>query len=116
MPNFKGMIYFSDHSEAVDQGLEHDANNFVYDMVEIPMYIYLSDEYIQSYSNKFDNIQKAQKYLFTNDLIFNTVLGVMDINIENMYEVENDITNKKYDYKSNRFKTMYNKKDIIVSN
>ena len=47
---------------------------------------------------------------------FNTVLGVMDINIENMYEVENDITNKKYDYKSNRFKTMYNKKDIIVSN
>lgn len=40
----------------------------------------------------------------------------MDINIENMYEVENDITNKKYDYKFNRFKTMYNKKDIIVSN
>ncbi len=40
----------------------------------------------------------------------------MDINIENMYEVENDITNKKYDYKTNKFKTMYNKKDIIVSN
>lgn len=112
LPNFKALIYFSDHGEAIDQDLEHDEGNFVFDMVEIPMYMYFSDEYIQEHPNIFQNLKSAQNDVFTNDLIFNTMLGIMDINIENLYEPKNDLTSTTYDKNIYRFKTLYNKKNI----
>lgn len=112
LPNFKALIYFSDHREAIDQDLEHDEGNFVFDMVEIPMYMYFSDEYIQEHPNIFQNLKSAQNDVFTNDLIFNTMLGIMDINIENLYEPKNDLTSTTYDKNIYRFKTLYNKKNI----
>lgn len=112
LPNFKALIYFSDHGEAIDQDLEHDEGNFVFDMVEIPMCMYFSDEYIQEHPNIFQNLKSAQNDVFTNDLIFNTMLGIMDINIENLYEPKNDLTSTTYDKNIYRFKTLYNKKNI----
>ena len=37
-PNFKAFIYFSDHTDAIDQNLAHDASNFVYPMTYSLLY------------------------------------------------------------------------------
>ena len=79
-------------------------------MTYIPMYIYLSDDYISSNLLKYNYLIKAKDYYITNDLIFNTVLGIININIPFIYEPENDITNNNYDNNIYKFKTLSGKK------
>lgn len=109
---FKGMLYFADHADAVDQGLAHDSNKFVRDMTEIPLFMYFSDQYINNNESIFYNLKKSQDKYITNDLIFNTMLGIMGISTEKLYEDNNDITKNKYDFRKERFKTMYGEEVI----
>lgn len=71
IPNFKGLVYCSDHADAIDKNLSHDAAQFDFDMTHIPLYIYLSDSYIQNNSAKYKSLEKQKNKLFTNDLLFN---------------------------------------------
>lgn len=112
LPNFKGFIYFSDHADAVLQGLAHDASKFVPEMTHIPMYMYFSDTYFDEFADKVVSLNKAKSNVFTNDLIFNTVLSIMDVQVEKVYEANNDITSNGYDSDNKRFKTLYGKKQI----
>lgn len=112
IPNFKALIYFSDHSEGVDENLGHDSGDFKFSMTYIPMYMYFSDTYIKDNHDIVETLQHSKNKYITNDLIFNTVLGVMNIQLNDIYEVQNDITNIEYDSEKNRFKTLYGEKFI----
>lgn len=112
IPNFKAFMYFSDHTDAVDQNLSHDASNFVYPMTYIPFYMAFSKEYQEEYPMIFENLKKHSSNYFTNDLIFNTVLGIMNLHLDEIYEPENDLTNSDYNSDANRFMTLYGKKKI----
>ena len=113
LPQFKAMIYFSDHTDAVDQGLSHDASNFVWPMTYIPFYMAFSPTYEKAYPDTFEILQKHKTYYFTNDLIFNTLMGIMHIQANDCYEPENDLTSPAYDDNQSRFMTLYGKKKII---
>ena len=112
IPNFKGLVYCSDHADAIDKNLSHDAAQFDFDMTHIPLYIYLSDSYIQNNSVKYKSLEKQKNKLFTNDLLFNLMLGVLGINLNNIYEPNNDPTADTFDNNKERFKTLYGKKYI----
>ena len=112
IPNFKGLVYCSDHADAIDKNLSHDAAQFDFDMTHIPLYIYLSDSYIQNNSAKYKSLEKQKNKLFTNDLLFNLMLGVLGINLNNIYEANNDPTADTFDNNKERFKTLYGKKYI----
>lgn len=112
IPNFKGLVYCSDHADAIDKNLSHDAAQFDFDMTHIPLYIYLSDSYIQNNSAKYKILEKQKNKLFTNDLLFNLMLGVLGINLNNIYEPNNDPTADTFDNNKERFKTLYGKKYI----
>lgn len=112
IPNFKGLVYCSDHADAIDKNLSHDAAQFDFDMTHIPLYIYLSDSYIQNNSAKYKSLEKQKNKLFTNDLLFNLMLGVLGINLNNIYEPNNDPTADTFDNNKERFKTLYGKKYI----
>lgn len=86
LPYFQSLIYFSDHTDAVDQGLAHDSGNFVYPMTYIPMYMFFSPDYKAEHETTFNNLKFHQAAVFTNDLIFNTILGVMNIKFPPIYE------------------------------
>lgn len=112
IPNFKGLVYCSDHADAIDKNLSHDAAQFDFDMTHIPLYIYLSDSYIQNNSAKYKSLEKQKNKLFTNDLLFNLMLGVLGINLNNIYEPNHDPTADTFDNNKERFKTLYGKKYI----
>ena len=112
IPNFKGLVYCSDHADAIDKNLSHDAAQFDFDMTHIPLYIYLSHSYIQNNSAKYKSLEKQKNKLFTNDLLFNLMLGVLGINLNNIYEPNNDPTADTFDNNKERFKTLYGKKYI----
>lgn len=113
IPHFQAFIYFSDHGEGVDYGLTHDAVNFKYPITYIPLYMAFSQEYINNHPYALDMLKAHKDNYFTNDLMFNALMGIMGIRIPEFYEPENDITSAKYDSRRERFLTMYGSKRII---
>ena len=81
-------------------------------MAYIPFYMVLSDGYLSSYPERVRQLRQASNDVFTNDLIFNTMLSVMGIRATGIYESENDIGAASYDRNENRFMTLYGKKHI----
>ncbi len=112
-PEFKGLLYFSDHGESVEQEKSHNPDTFVFEMAYIPMYMYFSPAYIKENEKTFRTLRAAQTHYFTNDLIFNTMLGIMDIRNAAFYEAENDLTAAEYNADVKRFKTLYGKRSIL---
>ena len=112
-PEFQGLLYFSDHGESVEQDKAHNPDTFVFEMAYIPMYMYFSPAYIKENEKTFRTLRAAQTHYFTNDLIFNTMLGIMDIRGGAFYEAENDLTSAEYNTDVKRFKTLYGKRSIM---
>lgn len=113
LPQFQGMLYFSDHGEAVEEGLSHNSAKFLPVMAEIPVYMMFSSEYQANYPDKYQAILKNKEKMFTNDLIFDAVLGMMGIYHPDISEPENDIFSLQYNSDETRFKTLYGEKSIV---
>ena len=111
-PEFQGLVYFSDHGESVDRELAHNPDNFIFEMSYIPLYMYFSPAYVRENEKTFQTLRAARTHCFTNDLIFNTMLGIMDIRNEAFYEAENDLASPGYNPDVNRFKTLYGKRSL----
>ena len=74
--------------------------------------MYLSPRYMEENKEAVRMLKSRANDYFTNDLIFNTVMGVMGIKAESVYEPENDLTSQDYDGNLGRFLTMYGTKKI----
>lgn len=91
--NLQAMVYASDHGE--DMKLGHGAGAFSFSMVRIPMFIYLSPEYRALYPETAKQLDLHRKSIFTNDLMYDTVSGLMQApNSE--YEARWDISSGQY--------------------
>lgn len=112
MPNFKAMIYFSDHADAPLDGVAHDYSVFVPGMSHIPMYMLVSDAFIKNQSECFNNLKQHQDCVWTNDLLFNMMINILGIECDEIIEPENDLGSDKYNSDINRFKTGYGKRNI----
>ena len=112
--DFRAMVYCADHGEGVDEGLDHDATTYRPSMTHIPFYMAFSDSYMQSCPETLTALRSHQNDIFTNDLLFDTMLGLMHIQLEGLYEPENDITSDTYDATPSRFRTLFGKKALDV--
>lgn len=92
--NLQALVYSSDHGE--DMVYSHGAGKFTYDMVRIPVFFSLSPDYMQMYAEKADNLQKNKNEIFTNDLLYDTISGMM--------AAENSQYEERYDLFSNSYK------------
>ena len=86
--------------------------NFIYDMAYIPLYMYFSPHWQKDHPEKMENLRKAREYCFTNDLIFDTMMGIMGISGDTGAEEKNDLTSSLYDHDVSRFMTLYGKRHI----
>ncbi len=112
IPHFQSMMFFSDHGEAIDENLGHTPSTFTWSMTYIPFYIAASEEYQSAHSETLRALASHQDAVFTNDLVFNTLLGLMDIRDYPSYEPQNDFTKDTYDDTVSRFRTLFGKKKI----
>lgn len=83
----------------------HDPSKFSVSMIEIPFFIYFSDNFIMQNGDIFANLKANENSFFTNDLIFDMMSGILGLKSK-IYELRNDISNALYDYNKSRFKTM----------
>ena len=91
--HLQAMVYASDHGE--DMKLGHGAGAFSFAMVRIPMFIYLSPDYRALYPETAKQLDFHKKSVFTNDLMYDTVSGLMQApNSE--YEACWDVSSGQY--------------------
>jgi hypothetical protein len=95
--NVSGLIYFSDHADDVTRWIGHDSTLFTYEMVQIPFIFWFSKKYQEKYTAKFNTLIKNQNALFPNDLLYDTLIGIMDI--KTFY------ANPKYDLSHNIYES-----------
>lgn len=75
--NLQAMLYFSDHG---DNPTRHRTPQFC-DFIEcrIPMFVYMSDEYIRNHNQRYESLISNRNKYFTNDLIYDLMCGIFDI-------------------------------------
>lgn len=105
----QAMIYVSDHGE--DMELTHTASPFQYDMVRIPLWIYLSPSYQQAYPQVSQQLRAHENAIFTNDLLFDTLSGILHAP-SNFYCRQCDLTSPDYNITRDNALTLHGKRRI----
>ena len=106
-----GIIYFSDHGEDVRFGNKHIPGKFNMSMAKIPLIIYFSEEYKKENTQLYNNFLNNRQKYFTNDLMYDTMIGFL--NIETKYsELENSLGSLKYSYEKKNIKILDGKIDL----
>ena len=112
MKNFNAFFYFADHADDPEYK-SHDASNFTWEMTKVPFYIYFSDDYISQYANKYKILKEHRNKPFTNDMVFDTLLGILDITDEQFYVPKNDLSSEHYHYTKADLSTLHGEKSLL---
>lgn len=112
IPDFKALLYFSDHGEGIDAHVGHDGNRYTSQMTRIPLTLYMSPKFIQQNDYKAYRIRNSAEHYVTNDLVFDTMIDLMNIDAGKYIHKENIIWDEKYDNNKSRFRTSYGKRAI----
>ena len=75
--NLKAMLYFSDH--ATEPGRRRKPNFDGFQMTRIPMFAWLSEEYIDCHPQRYEALLANRTKYFTNDLVYELVCGLLDV-------------------------------------
>ena len=90
-------MYFSDHAEAIARNRAHTSRlgSFTFAMAQIPLTAWFSPEYIKRYPKTYNTFISHKKKLFSNDMIYDTVLGLAHIKTDR-YHANYDLSSSKY--------------------
>lgn len=107
--NLQAMIYFSDHGE--DLQISHNPDVFSFDMVRIPFFVYLSPNYEKNFPEQTKILREHKKEFFTNDLMFDTVCGILNAKSEN-YNAGQDFSSAEYKFNRENLTTMLGQRKL----
>ena len=107
--NLASFIYFSDHG--TDPTALRNPDSGDYKNLRIPLFVYFKDGYKKSNTEVYSILEKHKDLPFSNDLLFNMVCSIF--NIESDYFKEDEsIASPKYKFDITNIKTDYGKKLI----
>ena len=101
--NLQALIYFSNHGE--DLQISHNPDVFSFDMVRVPMFVYLSPDYEKNFPAQVETLNLHREKYFTNDMIFDTVCGILNAP-SNHYDAGQDFSSTKYKFNRDNLTTM----------
>ena len=101
--NMQAMVYFSDHGCVPDR---HRLPNFGgFGDTRIPLWIWMSDEYAEKHPKRATSLKANRDAYWTNDLAYELMCGVMDIESDNFREC-NSLASATYKHTRNTLTTM----------
>lgn len=95
MDGVSACLYFSDHGEDVLANKGHNSGNFTFPMTQIPMIMWFSDAYKNSFDEKYNALKNHTQELFSTDLIYDMLIGLTGISTD-QYNAEHDLFSESY--------------------
>lgn len=92
--DLQALIYCSDHGE--DMTYFHGGGRLTYDMVRVPLFIWLSPAYRKTYPETAARLGAREDDVFTNDLMYDTVSGLIHAP-NSAYDPRYDLTGSGWD-------------------
>ncbi len=111
--NLQAMFYFSDHATIPNQKRSPKFVGFGH--TRIPMFVYLSDEYISLHGDRQKTLQANKDKYFTNDLAYDLMCGIFDIS-SNHFDETNSLASPAYRYTRDMLLTFEGKVRISDDN
>ena len=111
-PGFQGLIYISDHGEEVANSIGHNSAKFDWEMTKIPFWMIFSDSYKLNHPDIINNLKHHENVPFTNDLLFDTLLGITGLKNKEFYDEVNDFSSESYGHSYDDLMTLHGKKNI----
>lgn len=93
--NLQAMLYFSDHGGDPYRKRHPELSGFK--SLQIPMFVYLSDEYQRLYGDAVQAYRNNKNKYFTNDMIYEVVCDLLQVK-SNRFVEENSVLNSKYKF------------------
>lgn len=112
LESVNGLLFFSDHGEDVLKDLAHNSSLFTFSMVKIPLIMWFSEQYKEEYPEKFKFLKQRQNDLFSNDFIYDSLIGLFDVTTD-QYTKDKDISSNIYKLDADDVYTMHGK--IMIS-
>lgn len=112
LKNYSGvnaLIYMADHADDVIGQLGHNSGKFTFEMTQIPMFAYFSEEYKSKHKDIYKTFVQNQNRLFSNDMFYDTLIGLANITT-NAYNPKYDLTSKDFELKDEEAKTLHGKR------
>ena len=106
-------LYFSDHADDIDKDLGHSWERFTYEMTEIPFIAWFSKAYQERYPIKYKNFKEHKKNLFSNDMIYDTLIGLFSIKTDR-YKSIYDLSSEEYRLKDKDALVLHGKKKYVT--
>ncbi|SDP65492.1 phosphoethanolamine transferase [Selenomonas ruminantium] len=101
--NLQAMVYFSDHGENLE--ISHNPDVFTFDMVRIPLWMYLSPAYHEAMPGHTQALYDHRNRYFTNDMLYDTICGLLNAP-SSRYSPEQDFASFTYSFSRNDLTTM----------
>lgn len=111
--NLQAFVYFSDH--ATEPGRRRKPNFDGFQMTRIPLAVWMGDEYVASHPYRFENLKANQEKFFTNDLAYNLMCGIFDIE-SNHFDTTASLAEKGYRFTREELLTYEGRKHISEDN
>ena len=100
--NLQAMLYFSDHGGDPFRKRNPDRVPFI--ALRIPMFIYLSEDYKNTYPSTYQTLQNHVDSYFTNDLGYEVICGLLNIT-SNHYDPTNSLASPTYKFTRETLRT-----------
>ncbi len=100
--NLAAMIYFSDHGGIPD--MRRSPRFLGFKMVRIPLWVYMSDEYLEAHPTPAAALKGNARRYFTNDLVYELVCGLIDIT-SNRYDPTASLASATYRFRRSEMLT-----------
>lgn len=100
--NLQAMVYFSDHATIPDKRRSPNFEGLA--SVRIPLVTYFTDEYIEQHKKVYDVLKQHENYYWTNDLAYELLCSVFDIE-SNHFDETNSLASEKFKYKREDLRT-----------
>jgi heptose-I-phosphate ethanolaminephosphotransferase len=112
-PGFQAMVYVSDHGEDPAGNRGHEATKFTWTMSHIPLVILTSGEFRTLRPKTCRTLEAHRERYWTNDLLYNLMVDLMDIQGMPGEEPELDLASPQYEGEPGNLRTLHGKKRLM---
>ncbi|MDE7469189.1 MAG: phosphoethanolamine transferase, partial [Desulfovibrionaceae bacterium] len=102
--DFEFLVYVSDHGEGVYKGVLRGNPQSFPDVIEVPLYFYMSNKYIKEHKERVEILRTHATQGYSTDMLFDTLLGLFTIE-GNWYRAEHDLSSPLYMHNYETLKT-----------